>query len=71
MKKHQEQINLGYIHDVEKPPPAYRDSVSGDRVQLQRNLGLCSGISIIVGRDTCTCTRGHLCDVTTSAMQEL
>jgi len=49
MKKHQEQINLGYIHDVEKPPPAYRDSVSGDRVQLQRNLGLCSGISIIVG----------------------
>jgi len=50
MKDH---INLGYIHDSNSNPvnekQGYHDSSDTERVQLRRNLGLWSGISIIVG----------------------
>ena len=49
-----EQYNLGYIHDTNLNPvnDVKKGSDSNDNeggVQLQRNLGLGSGISIIVG----------------------
>jgi len=53
MKGH-ENINLGYIHDNNNPvisekPRGYDLEDTQKPVQIQRNLGLWSGVSIIVG----------------------
>ena len=47
-----EQINLAYIHDKNNPineKQRYYDGEAQKTVQIQRNLGLTSGVSIIVG----------------------
>ena len=48
-----EQLNLGYLSDSSDPQSRQSgDAEKGDRkVQIQKNLGLFSGISIIIGND--------------------
>ena len=55
-----EKINLGFVNENENIIDIKQDDLKpneteGDHdgeVGLQRNLGLCSGISLIVGKDT-------------------